>query len=182
MLAGRVVEMLFIAMLLLTTSFLTKIKLDKKRLYLVLVLILVLSLFFFATSSRLSHYRNSNETDIENIEFANAFYEFDPTQERALFLSAGGGGKIGEYSNKIPFNLQSAHMILLRDFSYYPGDAFYTFKNNVETWEKIFYENKIELIENINVKYIVINKYDFKTELNYPIVFKHPKFVVYEKN
>jgi hypothetical protein len=181
MLAGRVVELLFIAMLFLATSFLTKIKLNKKRLYLVLVLILVLSLFFFATSSRLNHYRNSNETDLENIKFATAFYEFDPNQERALFLSAGGGGKIGEYSNKIPFNLQSAHMILLRDFSYYPNDAFYTFKNNIITWKEIFDENKIELIEDINVKYIVVNKNDFKTELNYPIVFEHTKFTVYQK-
>jgi hypothetical protein len=182
MLAGRVVELILIAMLLLGTSLLTKLKLDKKKLSIILVIILVMSLFFFATSSRLDHYRNSTKNNLENIAFAAAFFEFDPSQEKVLFLSQGGGGKIGEYSNKIPFNLESAHMILLRDFSYYPSDSFDEFKNNILIWDEIFFENKIELIDEIDVKYIVVNKENFETKLNYPIVFEHSKFIVYEKN
>ncbi len=180
-LAGRIVELMFITILLLSASFFTKIELSKKKIAILLILFLLTSLFFFTTSSILNHYRNSNKNDLENIKFAVAFYEFDSSQERVLFLSQGGGGKIGEYSNKIPFNLKSAHMILLRDFSYYPNEAFYEFKSNTATWEKIFYENSIELVDNINVKYIVVNKNDFKTELNYPIVFEYAKFIVYKK-
>jgi hypothetical protein len=182
MLTGRVVELLFISMLFLSTSILIKINFDKKQLAIILIVFFVLSLFFFATSSRLNHYRNSTPANLENIAFASAFYEFDSTQEKVLFLSESGGGKIGEYSNKIPFNLKSAHMILLRDFSYYPNTAFKEFKNNSLTWEKVFFKNQIELIDNINVKYIVVNKNDFEIDLNYPLVFEYKKFVVYLKN
>jgi hypothetical protein len=183
MLTGRIIELIFISVLLISTSYLLsfkKIVENKKITAIVILSILVLSLFFFSTSSLLNHYRSGSKASPESTDFAVEFYNFNPAQEKCLFLTQYRG-KIAEYSNKIPYDVNTAHMILLRDFSYYPGPAFDSFKEKSTTWARIYYDKEIGLIQDVDVNYIVVDITEFGVDLNYPIVFSHGNFLVYEK-
>jgi hypothetical protein len=180
MLAGRVIELLFIGALLFTTSIINKIKLNNKKLFTIGIVFILISLFFFASSSRLSHYRDGSKINFDSREFSQAFLEFDQKQERVLFLLPDKS-KVAEFSNKIPYDINTGHMILQREFSYYPGNALDEFKTKSSIWRQIYFEKTIDLIDSLKVKYIAINKDYFDKQLKYEIVFEKENFIIYQK-
>ena len=176
LIAGRVVELIIISLILLTALFIKKLNLEKSKV--LLAVIIVVSLFFFFNSSILTHYRSGSKVTLESREFSQAFYNFDKEQKVAIFLMQGGG-KIAEYSNKIPFDINQEHSVFSYNFSYYPDEGFEQYETNSRIRREIISNHKLELLNDINVEYIVAKKSFLG--INYPIAFEFNDFVVYKR-
>jgi hypothetical protein len=147
---------------------------------LTITIVVLIALLFFFTSSKLEHYRQGSKINENNIEFAEKFYQFDPSLKRSLILS-NESGKIAEYANKIPFDLNSAHPIISFDFVYYQTEALKNTRKDSQTQIEIIKNQRTDLIEELDVYYIAVDKNYFLVKIDYPIVFEYKNFVVYKK-
>ncbi len=183
MLSHKVIEMIILSLIFIGGAIISRKELnllDGKKEVAVLLGVLLIGMVFFATSTTLGHYRSGSKISSDAREFSVAFYNFDKEQKKVLFLTKWGG-KIAEYSNKIPFDITVAHSIISFDFMYYHNDAFYEMRKNEQTWKEIFLDKKTELIADLNIDYIVVNQEEWNIDLNYPIVFEYNDFMVYQK-
>src|SRR3989344_1992405 len=184
MLSHKVIEMIILSMVFIAGAVLSYKELsllEGKKGVAVILGVLLIGMVFFYTSSTLGHYRSGSKISAEALEFSVAFHDFDKEQKRVLFLTKWGG-KIAEYSNKIPFDITVAHSIISYDFMYYHNDAFYEMRRNEQTWKEIFLNKKAGLIGDLNVDYIAVNREEWGIGLNYPVVFEFKDFRVYRKN
>jgi len=130
----------------------------------------------FSSSSILNHYRNGSKITANEASFALEFKKFDPALEKVLFLSQNAG-KMGEFSNKAPFTVASAHTISVVQLLYY-GDvnAFIT-ERNIKREEIL--NGCTECIDETGVKYVVVNQEYTEIRPKYEKVFSHGNFSVY---
>ncbi len=181
MLVGRVVEVLTLSILLLTASFIANIKLvNPNYLKAFKVFLLIFGIIFFFNSSILTHYRNGSKINVEAASFAIEFKKFDSELSQVMFLS-NSSQKIAEYSNKVPFDL-SSHYLSTVNLLYYSQKEYADFMTLLKIKESIIDGSCPECLENVNVKYIVVDRNFFKQELNYPVVFSKDNFLVYLKS
>src|SRR3989344_2323804 len=183
MLSHKVIEMIILSLIFITGAVLSSKELNlmgRKSEAALIIGILLIGMVFFATSTTLSHYRSGSKIPAEAREFSVAFHDFDKGQKKVLFLTRWGG-KIAEYSNKIPFDITAAHSIISFDFMYYHNEAFYEMRENERIWKEIFGGKKTGLIAGVDVDYIVVGKNEFNIDLNYPIVLERNGFLVYQK-
>lgn len=178
MLVGRVVEVISIGIIVSAGYMLSSIKLDKKKSKAIAFTVLLLVLVVFSSSSILNHYRSGSKISPDEAAFAIEFKNFDPELEPVLFLSQNPG-KIAEFSNKIPYTIGSAHTISLVKLLYY-GNVTEVISNRYKNREEIL-NGCIECIDNLNVKYVVVNKEYTEIKPTYKEIFSSGKFSVYYK-
>jgi len=181
MLSGKIVELIIFSMTLLCTGFLIQTKLDKKKTIATIIIIILVAMVFFATSSKLEHYREGSKISPDGIEFAKMIYEFDKEQKTVLFLTKEGG-KMAEYSNKLPYDVTSGHTIVWFDFVYFQDNAFKELKAKQALQKEIFEGKEVAKISDLNVSYIVTNKNEFSEKLNYPLIIEYKSYVLYRKS
>jgi hypothetical protein len=184
LIAGRVIEVIELSVLLITALLLSKLEIKYEKL--LIGAILIVALFFFFNSSILNHYRSGSKIDKESMEFADKFYEFDKERKNVLFLTQYAG-KTAEYSNKVPFDLNNSHTVFSYNFSFYPNEGFNEYQKNSKTWQKIYKQKKVELINEVKTDYIVTNEEYFKDELTkyefqFPVVLEYKNYAVFKKN
>jgi len=180
-LVGRVVEIMLLASLFLGASLLEKISSNYSfNQKILIVILLILSVGIFFNSGVLNHYRNGSKISMDEASFAYEFNKFDSSFSKALILSPGYG-KIAEFSNKIPYDVYSAHTITTQKFLYSDPSEFERLNERNALRESILDGSCLECISGIDVDYIVVNKTFFNQKLNYPVVFSYGNFVVYNK-
>lgn len=184
MLSHKVIEMIILSLIFITGAVLSGKELNlmgKKWEAALILAVLLISMIFFSTSTILTQYRSGSKIPAGAMEFSVAFHDFDKEQKKVLFLTKWGG-KIAEYSNKIPFDITAAHSIISYDFMYYHNAAFSEIQKKRQIWEDVFVGKKTGLIADIDVDYIVVGENEFNIDLNYPAVFEYKNFRVYRKS
>ncbi|HZX33787.1 MAG TPA: hypothetical protein VFF09_00235 [archaeon] len=183
MLSHKVIEMIILSLVFFTGAVLSGKELNlmgRKSEAALIIGVLIIGVVFFSASSILTQYRAGSKISAEAMEFSAVFHDFDKAQKKVLFLTKWGG-KIAEYSDKIPFDITAAHSIISYDFMYYHNDAFYEMQEKRRIWEDIFLGKKTGLVAGIDVDYIVAEKNEFNIDLNYPVAFEYKDFRVYQK-
>jgi len=180
MLAGKEIEVTIIAMVLLSAALFAQMKFENKKRLAVIAIILIVAMVFFFASTKLDHYRDGSKISQDGITFARGFYEIDPEMSTVLFLTKEGG-KIAEYSNKIPYDVTGSHTIVYFAFVYYHDAAYDELGVKKEIQESIFAGKEIGKIQDLNVKYIAVNTADFNTPLPYKLIYNYNSYNLYEK-
>ncbi|MDO8537779.1 MAG: hypothetical protein Q7S21_02740 [archaeon] len=190
LLFGKIVEIIsFLAIILASVVLVSEIKIG--RIYLfdffqenkikILGVILVVSLFFFFSSGYLNSLREGNKISKEEAQFAFAFKNFDSSRDKVLILSEGNT-KIAELADKIPFNAKRHWFLPYGEQQSVLDEAFADLTAKDILWNRIVYTNCSSCIDELDVKYIVVNK-DFanlkQLKLNKQRVFSFGNFEVF---
>jgi hypothetical protein len=140
-----------------------------------LLLIVLLCLASFFVSSDLIHARSGSKATVQDEAFALAFKEFDPSLEKTLFLTSGGGW-IAAISNKIPFDPFVDHFLPDSVLQVVAG---FDESLNRQEIQKQIEAGCISCIDQAGVKYVVFNSGQFNFDLGRAPVFEYGPFKVY---
>ena len=186
LLFGKIVELIsflaiiFASVVLMNSEF-EFFGLIEKNKKLIFSIILIVCVFSIVSSSYLNSLREGDKISKEEAGFAFAFKQFDSGREKALILS-NGSSKIAELADKIPFNPARHYFLYYSEQVSVKDAAFFELGKINALWEKIVYTNCMECIEQIDVKYVVVNR-DFQNlrglELNRQKLFSFGNFDVY---
>jgi hypothetical protein len=183
-LAGKEIEVTLIAVALLVISLIQTNQLMKKKAFAVISVIILMALFFFFSSSILEHYREGSKINSNEIIFAEKIYSYDKELKKVLFLT-NRWGKIAEYSNKIPFDVNSQHTLAVADekqnFLFYQDEGFKEMRKKQEIQKNIFYDGNVEKIKELDIDYIAVDRNEFKKTIEYEKVLEYNNFELYKK-
>ncbi|MBI2529706.1 MAG: EpsG family protein [Candidatus Diapherotrites archaeon] len=190
---SRFISLIVIIAIVFAAGVLAKSKIAQSRYFKIALLIICLA-SFFSSSLIMELQKGEEKISYDGYQFARAFYEFDPSLQKTLFLTKDSLAQ-AMYSNKIPFDV----------YAYFPRDTFGAFndmqviRNKAwrimminKTKQDYIIENKcIECINDLareqGIKYIVIEKgyafdspYYAEPGIQGEIAFTYGNFVVYE--
>lgn len=173
----RFLELDIIAAAFFAGICLTEIKPEKKRV--LQAIVLILSVTIILTSGELNKLRFTGKISPEELEFSRQFAQFDPTLERVFFMSPGGA-KIAEYSNKIPFDAKVDWYLPYFEKQVFNDEGFRELNERHAQSEDILLRQCISCIENLDVKYLVVNTARYNITATYERVFEFNHFIVYK--
>jgi len=181
---GRVIELILISVVIFCASIINWFTnyFYPKHTKTIKIIIVIVSIFIFFSSSKLNHYRSGSKITMEEAKFAEEFKRFDSLPERVLFLT-NNKGKMVEYSNKISFDSNSSHMISESGFLVIKNKGYLDYLKKYVLFKKIVNENCLECINELDVKYIVLDSKTYSNiDLNtFKQVFSYKQFKVYKK-
>ncbi len=190
----NLIILITIVVVLFAVGAISKLKFAQGRYFKIALLIICLA-SFFSSSLIMELQKGEEKISYSGYQFARAFYEFDPSLQKTLFLTKDSLAQ-AMYSNKIPFDV----------YAYFPRDTFGAFNTDQvlqnkawrimminKTKQDYIIENKCiecirELVREQNIKYVVITK-DFYASASGlyegvgimgELVLRHGNFVVYD--
>jgi hypothetical protein len=115
-------------------------------------------------------------------EFAFSFIDFDSNRVPVLFI-ANSGGKIAEYSNKIPFDVTNGYFLPYDPAQTIKTPAYFDMLAKKEAKKNILADCKNsltnDLIYDTNTKYIVVDELNYFCKIEKEVLYTHNHFVVY---
>ncbi len=178
---GRVIELVLLATLFTSASFISELRFKLIPEHILKLAVLLLCIFFFMASSILIHYRSGSKVSMDETEFALMFNEYDPLLKETLFLS-GGSGKIAEFSNKIPYDTNTAHTVSIAASIIVRDDGWREFEEKSRIKRNIIESGCTQCIYEIGVEYVVINRDLFDYTLAEQPVLSYKQFDLYKLN
>lgn len=140
--------------------------------------LLVLCLASFFLSGELVRGRSGSKATVEGEAFAMAFKQFDPSLKTVVFL-AKGGGWIAALSEKIPFDVRADHFVQDSELQVSLDSAWETVAAR-HALQKRIESDCTECVLQTNADYLVVNQNEFGFDFDWPIVFEHGSFRVYQ--
>lgn len=191
---SKFISLIVVIAIVFAAGAISKLKFAQGRYFKIALLIICLA-SFFSSSLIMELQKGEEKISYSGYQFARAFYEFDPSLQKTLFLTEDSLAQ-AMYSNKIPFDV----------YAYFPRDTFGAFGEtqtlqnkawrimmiNKTRQDYIIAEKCIECIRELvreqNIKYVVITK-DFYASASGlyegvgimgELVLRHGNFVVYD--
>jgi hypothetical protein len=178
LIGAKIVGLGVFSAVLLGGSFLSGLGLSRRHFKPAAVALTALCLFFFLTSSTLTHYRSGSKITPEEASFASMFRDFDPSLKKTLFLS-NGSGKMAQISGKIPFDISHSWFLPYNEVLIANDPARDLFRAKQDKRTEILETGCITCIHDLNIDYVVINRAFFARSLPQKPVLSWRSFDLY---